>query len=320
MDRLKEYYSLLVNIYGDRIVKKFTTKNKKSLTMNSVAINQEAKKNYERNDGEGCEICKDKFRNERKINFFKRNLEFPGWIGDLNFSEDAPAKEIMIIGEAPPPLKKQINIAFGLGLYPIKSNGVLDFKQLRKTYSEDEPHFEKIRSDQNQGNGMWKYINLLFLEKLDGVKPNIYITDMCKCNDDIKSKKERKNEEIWKICRNKYLLEEIRLINPSLIIFQGWSPYKKIKEHFEEKYSREGITSNPHYGKFTFNGKQIPHFVIVHQSKVFGKNKLKIDIINKYINMISQFVKTKILKEVPEINKLLNGFIMNTVLLTRYEN
>lgn len=218
----------------------------------------------------------------------------------------------MIIGEAPTTLKAQkdqINIAFGLGLYLIESNGKLDFEQLRKTYSDDNSRFEKIRSNQEQTNGMWKYINSLFSKKLDIIKDEIYITDLCKCNDDIKSKikKERKNEKIWMLCRNNYLLEEIKVINPSLIIFQSWNPYINMKEYFSEKYSRKAITRDPHYGMFTFNGTQIPHFVIVHQSKIFGNknNRLKIDI-DEYITMISQFIKNTILKEIPEINKLLN--------------
>lgn len=302
--RLDDFCNLLKHIYGERIVKSFTTRNENNdtLTMNSVANNQKVKKEYDRMEGEGCTICYNDFRNE---NFLKRNLEFPGWIGNLNFARTTPAKEIMIIGEAPTTLKSQkdqINIAFGLGLYPINSNGELDFEQLSKTYSGKQSRFEKIRSNQEQKNGMWKYINLLFSRKLDDIKDQIYITDLCKCNDDIKSKikKERKNEKIWKLCRNNYLLEEIKLINPSLIIFQSWNPYKKIKEYFGEKYSREGITRNPHYGKFSFNGIQIPHFVIVHQSKIFGINKYEFDI-DEYINRISQFIKNKILTEVLQI-------------------
>ena len=112
---------------------------------------------------------------------------------------------------------------------------------------------------------------------------------------------------MWAECLSTYLIKEIELINPSLIIFQSWNPYKKINNYFGKKYSKEGITRNPHYGKFTFNGTVIPHFVIVHQSKIFGdkNNRLNIDI-DEYINMIIRLIKNTILKEVPEINKLLN--------------
>ena len=155
---------------------------------------------------------------------------------------------------------------------------------------------------------MWKYIDQLFSGKLDDIKDQIYITDLCKCNDDIKSKikKERKNEKIWEICRDNYLIKEIELINPKLIIFQGWSPYKSIKGYFNEKNFGKGILQNPHYGEFSFNGTPIPHIVIVHQSKMFGGNKYEQDVIDKYVNMISKFVKDKILKEVPEIRELLS--------------
>ena len=323
MSRLDDFCSLLGKIYGKRIIKAFTTRNDNNdtLTMKDFANNQKEKKEYKRNDGEGCEICKDKFRNEEKINFFKRNLEFPGWIKNLDFSENS-AKKIMIIGEAPTTLKEQkdqINIAFGLGLYPINSNGELDFEQLSKTYSEEQSSFEKIRRNQERKNGMWKYINLLFSEKLDNIKDQIYITDLCKCNDDIKSKikKDRKNEEIWKECRDNYLIEEIRLINPKLIIFQGGDSYtyvmRYLKSHkliktmsgivektdcyypksgelnfYKERYSK------PCFGRFSLNGKEICFFKIYHQAARYMTDSEK----DNYIKQNRYFIKNKILKEV----------------------
>ena len=150
MERLEEYCKLLKAIYGKRLLEYFTTKdeNLQTLTMNNEANNQLKVKGFDRSEGEGCDICKDKFRN--KENFYKRNLEFPGWIGNLNFSNNTPAKEIMIIGEAPPRLKVQVNIAFGLGYFPIDTDGNLGFDQLYKTYSEDKSRADKIKKDQEK--------------------------------------------------------------------------------------------------------------------------------------------------------------------------
>lgn len=325
MTRLDDFCSLLEDIYGKSIVKSFTTRNgnNDTLTMNDFANNQKVKKEYHRNEGEGCSICKDKFRN-KDVKFFKRNLEFPGWIGPLNFNFDktTPAKNIMIIGEAPTTLKEQIdqiNIAFGLGMYPINSNGELDFDQLRMTYLGEVSRFEKIRSNQEQRNGMWKYLNRLFSRKLDNIKDQIYITDLCKCNDDIKSKikKDRKNEEIWKECRDNYLIEEIRLINPKLIIFQGGDSYtyvmRYLKSHkliktmsgivektdcyypksgelnfYKERYSK------PCFGRFSLNGKEICFFKIYHQAARYMTDSEK----DNYIKQNRYFINNKILKEV----------------------
>ena len=317
MDRLDTYCKLLEDIYGKSIVKLFTTRNKSNLTltMNNEENNQKAKKDYDRKEGEGCTACKSIFRNP---NFFKRNLEFPGWIDDLEFSENS-AKEIMIISEAPTTLKDQINIAFGLGYFPIESDGKLNFDQLRKTYSGEKELLNKIINNQTNKNKLWKYLNLLFLKKLNDIKPKIYITDLCKCNDDIKSKikKEQKNQLIWKKCRNNYLIKEIELINPKLIIFQGWNSYKYIMKYLEENkiitkrkaileniekyypqagYFETRLYLNPFYGKFPFNGKQIHFFVIFHQSN-FITYKKKYDI-TAYTSRHSKFIEEKILGEV----------------------
>ncbi len=327
--RLDKYCKLLENIYGEKIVKAFTTKNENTLTMNDVANNQKAKKEYDRKDGEGCKRCQADFRN--KENFFKRNLEFPGWIDKLEFSENSPAKDIMIIGEAPTTLKEQvdqINIAFGLGLYPIKNNGKLDFEQLKKTYVGEKTRLDSIIRKQTKKNRFWEYLNGLFSKKLDIVKPMIYITDLCKCNDDIKSKnkKEQKNQLIWKKCLNSYLIREIELINPKLVIFQGWDSYKcymsyleenkiitkrkdileDIKEYYPQAgYSETSLYLNPQYGKFPLNGKQIHFFVIFHQTNFFGKYKENYDITD-YTNRHSEFIEKKIIDKVLKINEKKN--------------
>lgn len=331
--RLNKYCKLLEAIYGKKIVKAFTTRNdnNNTLRMNDVANNQKEKKEYDREDEEGCKKCKDDFRNK---DFFKRNLEFPGWIGKLKFfenSENSPAKDIMIIGEAPTTIKAQvdqINIAFGLGLYPIKNNGKFNFDQLEETYLGEKTRLKRIIKNQTEKNRFWEYLNDLFSNKLDTIKSKIYITDLCKCNDDIKSKvkKERKNQLIWQKCRDSYLIKEIELINPTLIIFQGWESYKCYMSYLEKNkiitkrkdiledirryypeagYSETSLYLNPQYGKFPLNGKQIHFFVIFHQTNFFGKYKEKYDITD-YTNRHSEFIEKKILDKVLKINEKKN--------------
>lgn len=274
MSRLEEYCALLGNIYGERIVKLFTSKNENAftLTMNNEENNQKAKKDYDREKGEGCKTCKDKFRNENNKNFFKRNLEFPGWIEYLNFSGTIPAKEIMIIGVEPPPLKDQINISFGLGLYPIQNDGKLNIQGLGK-------------------NELWEYINQLFLGKLDVIKQKIYITDLCKCNDHTEKK------EMWSKCLTKCLIEEIKLINPKLIIFQGWDSYKYLMNFLFHKGLREepdfskNLSDDPHYDMLCFNQKEIHFFTIIHQASFrYMKKEEK----SEYITRMQKFIETQI--------------------------
>lgn len=325
MNRLEDFCKLLDNIYGKEVVSLFTTQNDSNdtLSMNKEAHNQKSIKDYKRKDGEGCEICYMDFRN--KETFFKRNLEFPGWVEKLNFSKTNPAKRIMIIGEAPPPLVEQINIAFGLGYLPIERDGNLNFVQLRKTYKGEEKRVNKIISNQTKKNKLWVYLNLLFSDKLNKIKPMIYLTDLCKCNDDNSS---GKNEKIWKKCRDNYLIKEIALINPSLIIFQGWSSYVYLRDYLkcekiiksegeilqnvelinkryyreEVGYSKKSLYYNPFYGKLPFNGKHIPFFIIFHQSNFTNQKKKKKYNRTDYINRHSEFVKEKILSEVLNLN------------------
>ena len=324
MNRLEKYYGLLKDIYGKSIVEAFTVKNKNDskLTMNNELDNLKAKKDYQRKENEGCITCKAIYRNPH---FSKRNLEFPGWIGYLDFSGNTPAKEIMIIGESPPKLKDQINIAFGLGLYTIEDDGKLNFDQLKKIYSEEEAQLKGIIKNQREKNKLWEYLNLLFLNKLDIIKPKIYITDLCKCNDDKpENNKVNKNKDMWEKCLSKCLIEEIKLINPKLIIFQGWSPHTELMKYLKENeiieskeaieenvkgyypkneepgYSKTRLYYNPFFSKFPFNGNQIHTFIIFHQSN-FTRYKNKYDR-TYYINRNLQFIKEKILAEVLNIN------------------
>ena len=325
MKRLENYCALLEHIYGTSVVELFTAKNAKDrkLTMKNESDNLLSKKKYRRKKGEGCVTCQSIYRTP---DFLRRILEFPGWIGDLNFTETSPAKEIMIIGEAPTILKDHINIAFGLGLYPIEKDGNLNTDRLKQIYSGEEAQLKVILKQQIRKNKLWEYLNLLFLNKLSVIKPIIYVTDLCKCNDDIMLEdKTDKNQAMWKNCLSECLLDEIKLINPKLIIFQSWSPYNYLKEYLIEKkiinseeeiledvecyfsnnkdqdYSNTKLYYNPFFGKFPFNGNNIYFFVILHQSYFYrrlNKNKR-----TNYINRNHHFIEEKILKEVLQIKE-----------------
>ena len=330
MNRLEKYCALLEHIYGKSIVELFTVNDKSNLNLiiKNEYDNQVSRKDYERKENEGCITCKSIFRNP---NFSKRILEFPGWIEGLNFTGTTPSKEIMIIGEAPTNLKDQINIAFGLGLFPIENDGKLNNNQVNEIYSKEQTQLEIILNKQVKKNKLWEYLNLLFLKKLDIIKPKIYITDLCKCNDDIKKEfiKDNKiryeldkNEEMWEECLTECLIKEIELINPSLIIFQGGKSFKFVMRYLKSKGLIKSIQnilintekdfpklgdqnfydknySNPCFGKFPFKGKDIYFFKIYHQA-AFNRY-LKISDRNNYIKQNHQFIEKKILKEVLNI-------------------
>ncbi len=323
MNRLEKYCALLEHIYGKSIVELFTVNNKNDLKliMKNEYDNQIAKKDYQRKENEGCDACESVFRNK---DFSKRILEFPGWIGGLNFTGTTPAKEIVIIGEAPTTLKDQINIAFGLGLYPIERDGKLNTDQVKEIYSKEQTQLKIILDQHVKKNRLWEYLNLLFLKKLDVIKPKIYITDLCKCNDDIvKDGNLNKNQSMWTKCLSECLIEEIKLINPSLIIFQGWSSYLNVMDYLEEqgliKSKREILENtecyypkpgepdyykksyyNPKFGKFPLNGKNVYFFRIYHQAYFF--RRLNDYERSNYINQNLQFIEKKVLKEVLNIN------------------
>ena len=131
---------------------------------------------------------------------------------------------------------------------------------------------------------------------------------------------------MWIKCLHNYLMEEIKVINPKLIIFQGWSSYKYLMDYLEKNkiitsrkiilenvelinkqyyreeasYSKKSLNYNPFYGKFPFNGKQIHFFIIFHQTNFTRyNNRYNRD---DYIKRHLKFVKDKILAEGLNIN------------------
>jgi len=189
---------LLNSIYGKRAVNSLVDlSNSKGVELeNSEELNNSIE-NYDRKGDEGCQACK-QFYFEQKKDFLKRKMDFPSWLDSLDFEKEH-AKQIMMIGEdVSPDIDGDIGVAYGLGRYPIMHNGVM----------KKEPR-----------NKLWVWINELFDNRLELVKKNVYLTDTSKCH-------AYKISRIWKKCSQRFLLQEIELINPKLIIFQGATAYK----------------------------------------------------------------------------------------------
>ncbi len=55
------------------------------------------------------------------------------------------------------------------------------------------------------------------------------------CRSGIKDTYNRTNKKIWKVCLENYLIHEIDLINPKLIIFQGNTAYNYLRKILLEK-------------------------------------------------------------------------------------
>jgi uracil-DNA glycosylase len=106
----------------------------------------------------------------------------------------------------------------------------------------------------------------LFDGKLELVKNNTYVTDISKCH-------AYKQKEIWTRCSKEFFDKEIKLINPSLIIFQGNSSYDCAKAVFDSNIKEEDLPPQfknknfPKIGKiFLSERKAISFLKIYHTS------------------------------------------------------
>ncbi len=262
--RLEKYYALLKDIYGEELLENnyFTIKEGQRLRFeeDKIEINNNIIK-YNRNN-QGCVKCEEKFI-EKKIKFFERPQEFPGWLNYLDFNDNNHAKKFMIIGEAAgPKLKTHINVTFGLGNLIIDDEGKLDLSViddvfLKKNWDNQEikefihnlfqkkdlkitdRNIEKLKKKAIKKfkdillNELWKKLRELFSNKSEfrHFIDNTYITDIVKCN--YRKSAKIKSNLIWKDslpkCVN-FLYNEINLINPKKIIFLGNTGYNKLKK------------------------------------------------------------------------------------------
>jgi len=254
---------MLIDIYGEKVVNELLdSSNSKEIRLKCPKLINKFIESYSRSDKDGCQDCREQFCGY-SLDWSKRKMDFPSWLDSLDFTTKH-AKPMMIIGEdVSPKVHKDINIAYGLGRYEIKTNGEVDNK-----------HEER--------NKLWICINELLDNKLSVVTNNVYVTDICKCN-------AHKKLKIWKNCSKKFLIKEICLINPKIIIFQGNTAYNYTRSVLEKisdlKVTDEDISSYfknssypkyPKYGVISLHGEKI-HFLKIYHTSIanqkYNKNK-----------------------------------------------
>ena len=116
-----QYVDMLNSIYGKKVVNSLVDLSNGTSTQlkDPKRINEFIEK-YVRSEDEGCHDCKKLFL---KDSFSERKMDFPSWLGLLDF-KTPHVKQIMIIGEdVSPKVPKVINITYGLGRFKIMSNG-----------------------------------------------------------------------------------------------------------------------------------------------------------------------------------------------------
>jgi len=253
----QDYRNLLAKIFGETVVDSLVdfSRNGVSIKLKEPEKLNQFIKNYEkRSKNEGCKTCKNVFLTHEKAaklkDFSKRKMDFPSWLDSIDF-RNQHRKQIMLIGEdVSPDIKRYIGIAYALGRYPIKSNG-------------------EVKSRTEKKNKLWFRLHDIF-GNLEPIKKNLYITDTSKCH-------AYKISQIWKNCSESYLHEEIELINPEIIIFQGRTAFDKtssILKKMSAKVLEDPSTSSyftgtnfPKFGKICFpNGKEITYLKIYHSS------------------------------------------------------
>lgn len=329
-DRLKNYLGLLNDMYGKNITSNMTEyKNNKLFLKNAIELNK-AMFAYDRIiKMEGCKgnfedeknsSCLNKYE-KKGIDFFNRPMEFPGWLGNLDFNNDNPAKKLMIIGEAAGPANKtHVNISFGLGNLYINDKGNLNNPKTNKLFDqlEHEPIIQKSLNKWNLSslknyksslfNDLWKYLSEIFSDFFQIVKKNTYITDLVMCNN--RSNEGIKGNAIWRSCIKNCvnnLLREIEYIRPRVILFQGNNSYHRLKRFIKKNIKEESVTEFysdkneyffskfPKFGKITFNDLEIVFLKIYHQKYVNSYMPNRNAERQKYKELTASLIKEKII-------------------------
>ena len=233
------------------------------------------------------------------ITFHNRPMEFPGFYKSLDFSQEH-IKDIMIIGEAAGPgILTNINCTYGLSNTEFDENGEIllenilnKLKDSSKNLSESFDLLEikgKKLEDQVKSFGdslkhkLWKRLKNILPISLEELKKKVYITDLVKWN--------AKGNSIWKHFREKcfesFLIHEIRIINPKLIIFLGNTGYYFLKNKKKFKFdefsptTKDGkrISSNdipnnhPEYSKYVDYNFRNDKYLKKYYEKVTSKSK-----------------------------------------------
>ncbi len=289
---------------------------------------------YRRAPGEGCKICEESFKKHAKIDFHNRPMEFPGFHESLDFNEEnVNVKDIMIIGEAAgPTIATHVNFTYGLSNTDIieekqtkkegksikkwkidtgkifnllkthslgisKSLDLLNVRIKRKTTNLKglplDDQIEKFRKSLH--NNLWERLAKILPNSLEVLKSKVYITDLVKCN--------ARGNNIWKHLKKKcfesFLIHEISIINPKLIIFLGNSGYYHLKE-LEEEFKFEECC--PTENKCTLGE---PHECSKYKIYNFRDDEYLKSYYTKYKERISKspFVKSIAFKSFSELKK-----------------
>ena len=97
------------------------------------------------------------------------------------------------------------------------------------------------------------------------------------------------HDKIWEKCIFSFLMDEINLLNPKVLVFQGNDPYDTVIEKFKniepiniEEYFRN--TDFPKFGKIKINSRDMYYLKIYHTGRQTRGSRKKT--ISTYNNLI----------------------------------
>ena len=104
----------------------------------------------------------------------------------------------------------------------------------------------------------------LILDKINVPRESVYFTDMIKCNNQL-------DEQSFNECINRYLMEEINIVNPSVIVCNSMSVFKTCISRGIFKGLPSDISYGNIYNAELFNGNHIKATAIYDLNTVLQK-------------------------------------------------
>lgn len=104
----------------------------------------------------------------------------------------------------------------------------------------------------------------LILDKINVPRESVYFTDMIKCNNQL-------DEQSFNECINRYLMEEINIVNPSVIVCNSMSVFKTCISRGIFKGLPSDISYGNIYDAELFNGNHIKATAIYDLNTVLQK-------------------------------------------------
>lgn len=253
------------------------------------------------------------------IKFYERPMEFPGFYKSLDLSKDH-VKNIMIIGEAAgPDIATHINCTYGLSNTDINDKGRIVTKRIFKKLKECSPklgeslnllkvgkkelkgldpdeQIEKFRK--NLHNNLWQLLNCILPISSEVLKRKVYVTDLVKCN--------AKGNDIWKHftkkCFESFLIHEISIINPKLIIFLGNTGYDYLKKKFEfdeccPSDNNCSFSEHPEYSKYKIYNFRDDKYLKIYYERIASLENKERNFSNKPFSEFNQEDKEVLIKK-----------------------